>query len=156
MRFRSMYAWALPPYPIGFNRRVNNPLQGLYAWLLPPYAVILHRGRRTRRPYRTPVLAFRRERTVIVALLYGEGSNWLRNLRASGGRIVRGGRTYEIRGEPRVVDTDAAPELDRLPRLARAYCRLADRQVLLEIGERLPGVGPGRAAALSTADRREL
>lgn len=42
-----------------FNKAVNNPVQGLYAWIVPPWAVILHRGRRSGRAYRTPVLAFR-------------------------------------------------------------------------------------------------
>ena len=129
-----------------FNRVVTNRVQGVYAWLVPPWAVIVHRGRRSGRPYRTPVFAFRQERTLVIALLYGEESDWLRNLRAAGGgRVVRVGRTFEL-GEPRVVDTSAAAELERLSPLARAYCRLADNQVLAEIGERLGGFGTGRAS----------
>ena len=126
-----------------FNKAINNPVQGLYAWILPPWAVILHRGRRSGRPYRAPVLAFRRDRTLIVALLYGEESDWLRNIKNGGGRFVRKGRTYEL-SAPRVVDTSAAVELSRLSPLARAYCRLADKQVLFEIGDQLPGFGPRR------------
>jgi deazaflavin-dependent oxidoreductase (nitroreductase family) len=126
-----------------FNKAINNRVQGLYAWILPPWAVILHRGRRSGRPYRTPVLAFRRDRTLIVALLYGEESDWLRNLKSGGGRFVRMGRTYAL-STPRVVDTSAAVELSRLPALARAYCRLADKQVLFEIGDQLPGFGSRR------------
>ena len=38
---------------------------------------------------------------------------------------------------------DAAAELSRLSAPARAYCRLADKQVLVEIGERVGGFGPG-------------
>ena len=127
-----------------FNKAINNRVQGVYAWILPPWAVILHRGRRSGRAYRTPVLAFRRGRTLIVALLYGEESDWLRNLRAGGGRVVRAGRTYELVGAPRVADTAATAELEKVSPPARAYCRLADKQVLLEIGEKLPGFGPGR------------
>jgi deazaflavin-dependent oxidoreductase (nitroreductase family) len=127
-----------------FNKAVNNRVQGVYAWIVPPWAVILHRGRRSGRAYRTPVLAFRREGTLIVALLYGEESDWLRNLRAAGGgRVVRLGRTFELRGA-HVVETAAAAELSRLSPIARAYCRLADKQVLAEIGERVGGFGPGR------------
>jgi deazaflavin-dependent oxidoreductase (nitroreductase family) len=126
-----------------FNKSINNRVQGVYAWILPPWAVILHRGRRSGRPYRTPVLAFRRDLTLIVALLYGEESDWLRNLKSAGGRFVRMGRTYEL-STPRVVDTSAAVELSRLSVLARAYCRLADKQVLFEIGDQLPGFGSRR------------
>ncbi len=125
-----------------FNKAVNNRVQGLYAWLLPPWAVILHRGRRSGRTYRTPLLAFKRGGTLIIALLYGEESDWLRNLKAgAGGRVVRMGRTYEL-SAPRVVEANAT-ELSRLSPLSRGYCRLADKLVLVEIGERLPGFGPG-------------
>ena len=123
-----------------FNKVVTNRVQGVYAWILPPWAVMLHRGRRSGRPYRTPVLAFRQDRTLVVALIYGEESDWLRNLAAAGGgQVVRGGRTYEL-GTPRVVETDAAAG-SRLPRVACAYCRLADKQMLADIGERIGGFG---------------
>lgn len=136
-----------------FNKVVNNRIQGVYAWLVPPWAVILHRGRRSGRSYRTPVLAFRQDRTLVIALLYGEESDWLRNLRtAGGGQVVRMGRTFELR-EPRVVDTSTAAELSRLSPLARAYCQLADRQVLAEIGERLGEFGPGRASSAGRTER---
>ena len=55
------------------------------------------------------------------------------------------GRTFEL-GEPRVVDTSTAAELVRLSPVARAYCRLAVKQVLAEIGEHLGGFGTGRAS----------
>jgi deazaflavin-dependent oxidoreductase (nitroreductase family) len=127
-----------------FNTTINNRVQGAYAWLLPPWAVLLHRGRRSGRAYRTPVLAFKRDRTLIVALLYGDESQWLRNLRhAGGGQVVRGGRTYPL-SAPRVVETSAATELSRLRPPARAYCRLADKQVVFELGDPLPGFGRAR------------
>jgi deazaflavin-dependent oxidoreductase (nitroreductase family) len=132
-----------------FNKVVTNRVQGVYAWIVPPWAVIVHRGRRSGRAYRTPVLAFRQGRAVIVALIYGEESDWLRNLQAAGGGlIVRGGRTHEL-GRPRIVETDAAAELSRLPRVARAYCRLADKQMLADVGERIGGFGPGRTEPMS-------
>jgi deazaflavin-dependent oxidoreductase (nitroreductase family) len=124
-----------------FNKLINNRIQGVYAWLLPPWAVILHRGRRSGRRYRTPVLAFRCDRTLVLALLYGEESDWLRNLRAGTGHVVRAGRTFTV-GPPQVLDTDGQAVLTRLPLLARAYCRLANKQVLLDLGDRQPGFGP--------------
>ncbi len=76
-----------------FNREVNNPIQLTYAWLLPPWAVICHHGRRSGRPYRTPVNAYRHGQTLAVVILYGERSDWVQNVLAGGGEVVRAGRT---------------------------------------------------------------
>jgi deazaflavin-dependent oxidoreductase (nitroreductase family) len=124
-----------------FNKSVTNPVQGLYAWLVPPWAVILHRGRRSGREYRTPLLAFKRDRTLVIALLYGEESNWLANLRNGRGYVIRAGRTFVV-GPPDVVDTKSADVLlARLSRPERAYVRLAEKLAILQLGEQLPGFG---------------
>jgi deazaflavin-dependent oxidoreductase (nitroreductase family) len=127
-----------------FNKRVTNRIQGLYAWLVPPWAVILHRGRRSGRQYRTPLFAFRRGRTLVIALLYGEESEWLRNLRAGGGHVIRAGRTFVV-GAPEVVATsEAGSLLGRLSPPERAYCRLAEKLAMLDLEAPLPGFGPRR------------
>ena len=127
-----------------FNKRVTNRIQGLYAWLIPPWAVILHRGRRSGTPYRTPLFAFKQDGTLVVALLYGTGSSWLANLRAGGGHVVRRGRTFVV-GPPRMVPRDApdSPFL-QLSAPARRYCHLADELAVLDLGDRLPGFGSRR------------
>jgi deazaflavin-dependent oxidoreductase (nitroreductase family) len=131
-----------------FNKRATNRIQGLYAWLLPPWAVILHRGRRSGREYRTPLFAFRRDRTVVIALLYGHESDWLRNLVAGGGHVIRAGRTFTV-PPPKVVDTSGATQLlGRLTRPERAYCRLAEQVAVLELVEQ-PGFGPRRGSGSS-------
>jgi len=127
-----------------FNNVVTNRVQGLYAWLVPPWAVILHRGRRSGRQYRTPLFAFRRDRTLIIALLYGRRSDWLRNLRHGGGHVIRAGRTVTL-APPEIVETsDARPLLARLSRPERAYCQLVEALAIIELGEQLPGFGPRR------------
>ena len=127
-----------------FNKRVTNRIQGLFAWLVPPWAVILHRGRRSGREYRTPLFAFRRDRTLVIALLYGRESDWLRNLCDGGGHVIRAGRTFIV-GLPEIVDTSEADRLlARLSRPARAYCRLAEALAILELGEQLTGFGARR------------
>jgi deazaflavin-dependent oxidoreductase (nitroreductase family) len=129
-----------------FNKRVTNRIQGLYAWLLPPWAVILHRGRRSGRHYRTPLFAFRRDRTLVIALLYGQESDWLRNLRAGGGQVIRAGRTFTVQA-PEVIDTSGAGLLlARLSPPERAYCRLAEKLAILELAEQLSGFGPRRVS----------
>src|SRR5262245_29335356 len=116
-----------------FNKRVTNRIQALYAWLVPPWAVILHRGRRSGRRYRTPLFAFRRGRTLVIALLYGEESEWLRNLRAGDGHVVRAGRTFVVGALDVIATSEADSVLARLSRPERAYCRLADQLAVLDL-----------------------
>jgi deazaflavin-dependent oxidoreductase (nitroreductase family) len=87
-----------------FNKKVTNRVQGLWAPYLPPWAVIVHKGRKSGREYRTPVLAWRSGDRLGVVLYYGERAEWLRNVLAAGGaEVVRGGRTMRLT-DPRVVD----------------------------------------------------
>src|SRR5438270_8809372 len=88
--------WEAPQVPVKlsrrvarFNRAINNPIQRQYAWLLPPWVIIAHRGRRSGRLYRTPVNAYKRGRTLTAVILYGEGSDWVQNVLAGGGQVVR-------------------------------------------------------------------
>jgi deazaflavin-dependent oxidoreductase (nitroreductase family) len=122
-----------------FNRVVSNPIQRQYAWLLPPWAIICHRGRRSGRAYRTPVIAFKRGRTLAVTVLYGEESDWVRNVLVGGGQVVRGGRTFEL-VEPRVVSPERA---NGVSPLARLMGQLSDKLFVAELGPRLEGFGRG-------------
>ncbi len=131
----------LPRRLARFNKKVTNRIQGLYAWLVPPWAVILHRGRRSGREYRTPLLAFRRGQTLVIALVYGAESDWLRNMSEGGGRVIRAGRTFVV-GPPEIIETNAADSLlSRLSLPERKYCRLAEKLAIFEIEEQLPGFG---------------
>lgn len=102
-------------------RRVLNPLMlrvaGRFGWLV----VLEHVGRRTGTVRRTPLMAFRRGDTVLVALTYGPGVAWLRNVEAAGRcRMLLGGRVLTL-GAPVAVPPDEA--LPRLPALVRALLR---------------------------------
>jgi deazaflavin-dependent oxidoreductase (nitroreductase family) len=133
---------ALPRRLARFNRTINNPLQLRYAWLLPPWAVICHTGRRSGRSYRTPVNAYRRGRTLAVVVLYGESSDWVQNVLAGGGRVVRAGRTYDLL-DPRVV---APHEPVPLPALARVVGRLSQKLLVATLSPPEAGFGRGPAA----------
>jgi deazaflavin-dependent oxidoreductase (nitroreductase family) len=125
-----------------FNKRVTNPIQGQFAWLLPPWSVIIHRGRKSGRTYRTPVVAFRKGRTLSVTILYGENSDWVRNVLAGNGLAVRGGRTYSLLNA-RVADVDASADLSLAQ---RGYGRVSGKVLLAELGEPQPGFGRGPKA----------
>jgi deazaflavin-dependent oxidoreductase (nitroreductase family) len=128
-----------------FNRRFNNPIQLSYAWLVPPWVVICHRGRRSGRRYRTPVNAYRSgptRSTLAVVVLYGEQSDWIKNVLAGGGEVVRAGRTYELRA-PRIVDPASA---NGISTIARQLGRISGKLLVAELGEPRPGFGRGPAA----------
>jgi len=117
----------VPRSVVRFNKAINNPIQRQYAWLLPPWVVIVHRGRRSGRVYRTPVVAFRRGRELAVVILYGERSDWVQNVLAGGAEAVRGGRTYAL-SEPRVVSLEDAGTSLSAP--ARAMARTSGKLLL--------------------------
>ena len=125
-----------------FNRAVVNPIQLRYAWLVPPWTVIVHRGRNSGHLYRTPVGAFRHGRTLAVAILYGERSDWVRNVLAGGAQVVRGGRTYELE-QPRVIDVRDAGGISPF---ARAAGRLSGKLLVGSLSEPRGGFGRGPAA----------
>ncbi len=125
-----------------FNRAVNNPIQLGYAWLLPPWVVICHRGRRSGRRYRTPVMASVSGDKLAVVILYGEQSDWVENLLAGGGQVVRGGHTRELI-RPRVVGVADAAGVSRA---ARALGRVSGKLLVAELSDPLPGFGRGPAA----------
>ncbi|MEU8343496.1 nitroreductase family deazaflavin-dependent oxidoreductase [Spirillospora sp. NPDC048832] len=113
----------MPSWLPSFNKKVTNRIQGVYAPYLPPLAVVVHRGRRSGREYRTPVTAFRSGSRLIIGLPYGRDTDWVRNLLAEGrGGVERLGRARRI-ANPRVV---TAAEADALPRPARSAARYMD------------------------------
>ncbi|MFD6160955.1 nitroreductase family deazaflavin-dependent oxidoreductase [Nocardia sp. NPDC060256] len=104
-----------------FNRIVTNRLVRPTAGKLPPYTIIHHVGRRSGRAFDTPVFASYRGDLLLVPLVYGDRSDWVRNLLAAGGGAATyRRRTRELRA-PRLIDAQGAAEL---PRPARLYTRL--------------------------------
>jgi deazaflavin-dependent oxidoreductase (nitroreductase family) len=66
-------------------------------------SVIRHTGRRSGRVYETPVVAARHGDFFLIALPYGERTDWLRNVLSKGSAvIVTGGRAFEI-DQPEVI-----------------------------------------------------
>jgi deazaflavin-dependent oxidoreductase (nitroreductase family) len=66
-------------------------------------SVVRHVGRRSGRPYQTPVVAVEHDDGFLIALPYGERTDWLKNVLARGSAtVVSGGRSYEV-DEPEVI-----------------------------------------------------
>ena len=106
-----------------FNRLVFNRVVRTFAGRrLSPVAVVVHRGRRSGRRYRTPVLAFRVDGGYLVALFYGDDRDWVRNVLAAGAcTLERGGRRVELTA-PRLLD--AGDGLALVPAPVRPALRL--------------------------------
>jgi deazaflavin-dependent oxidoreductase (nitroreductase family) len=108
-------------------------------------SVVRHVGRQSGRAYQTPVVVARRDDSFLIALPYGERTDWLKNVLASGSAtIVTDGRSYEV-GRPEVIPMAEAtayfrPQDQRLHRQFRVGTAL---QVRLAQGDP-PPAGPAR------------
>ncbi len=72
-----------------FNKRFTNRVARHIAGWMPGFAIVTHTGRRSGRAYRTPVNAFHRDDHYVFALVYGSGSDWVRNVQAAGRCTIR-------------------------------------------------------------------
>jgi deazaflavin-dependent oxidoreductase (nitroreductase family) len=114
-----MVVMQLPQWLARFNRHVTNPLQRLWAGWVPTMGILEHVGRRSGKPYRTPLTVFSAEidgrAGLAILLTYGPDRDWLKNLTAAGGgRLQRYGKTFAVTN-PRVVSkAEAAPHVKGL------------------------------------------
>jgi len=72
-----------------FTARVINPVTRRFAGWLPGFAILSHVGRTSGRTYRTPINVFRRGDYYLFALTYGSNVDWVKNVLASGGCLMR-------------------------------------------------------------------
>ncbi len=72
--------WLAKANRAGFNRLVRK-----IAPRAPGFGIVVHRGRRSGRTFRTPVNVFRRDGGFLIALTYGADSDWVKNVLAAGG-----------------------------------------------------------------------
>jgi deazaflavin-dependent oxidoreductase (nitroreductase family) len=88
---------ALPRRLAAFNRRVTNHVTGPLARRLPGFGVVVHRGRRSQREYRSPVNVFVAPGGYVMALTYGADSDWVKNVLTAGGcDLETRGRTVHL------------------------------------------------------------
>lgn len=93
----------LPKRLARFNRVATNRVLGKLTPHLAGFGTIVHRGRSSGRTYHTPVNVFEEPEGYVVALTYGPGADWVRNVLAAGGcELVTRGRTVQLTA-PRVA-----------------------------------------------------
>ncbi|MFR9750020.1 nitroreductase family deazaflavin-dependent oxidoreductase [Nocardia sp. 004] len=87
----------LPRALANFNRHITNPAAGVLAGRAPGFGIVVHRGRKSGRSYRTPVMVFTQDGTYRIALTYGRNVDWVKNIRAAGGfTLETRGRVVEL------------------------------------------------------------
>jgi deazaflavin-dependent oxidoreductase (nitroreductase family) len=85
-------------------------------------SVVRHVGRRSGRTFETPVVAARRDDGFLIALPYGERTDWLKNVLAGGSAtIVTNGHSYEV-DRPEIIPMAEATGYFR-PREQRMHRR---------------------------------
>lgn len=85
------------------------------------YSIVKHTGRRSGRTYQNPVSAYPLGDGFVVPVLYGGGSQWVRNVMANGGFVLRTkGRDF-ILARPEIIAPSQA--LPAFPRLLRRTMR---------------------------------
>ena len=112
-----------------FNKRVTHHLTRPLVGHL-TFAEVEHVGRRTGRRHVTPLNAFRDGDVVTVALTYGRGTDWLRNVRAAGGCRMRVGPDVLTLGPPRDIATEEGR--GRMPAPVRVVLALLDVDEFVE------------------------
>ncbi len=66
-------------------------------------SIVRHVGRRSGRTYETPVVAVEHDDSFLIAIPYGERTDWVKNVLASGkATVVTHGRTYGV-DQPQVI-----------------------------------------------------
>lgn len=93
------------------NRRVTNPKQMRTAGQPGAYAsVVNHVGRVSGREHRTPVVAVPADHGFAIALPYGAGADWVRNVMAAGtATLEHEGRTIPVVRPELMLAPDADP-----------------------------------------------
>ena len=139
-----MNTMELPQGLARFNRHVTNPIQRMWAGWLPLFGIVEHVGRRSGKPYRTPVNVFSAtvdgKPGVAILLPYGPDRDWLKNLTAAnGGRMRRNGKDFRISDPHVVTKAEAAAHVARgWGRFSRG-CRSSKPYCSPRPGESEPG-----------------
>lgn len=116
----------IPKRVARWNRAgLNRVVRHVAPWM-PGLGLVVHRGRRSGRQYRTPVELFPAEGGVIIALTYGKETDWLRNIQAAGsGEVRTRGRVLRV-SEPRVYRDETRQGIRPAERAALRLLGVAD------------------------------
>jgi deazaflavin-dependent oxidoreductase (nitroreductase family) len=126
---------------VGLNRLTRH----IAPWL-PGFGVVVHRGRRSGRRYRTPVNVFPAADGYLIALTYGPGTDWVKNVMAAAGcELETRGRTVRL-VSPRLYRDKTRRGIRPGERQILRAIGVADFMALTTASTGSPGTGPSPAA----------
>jgi deazaflavin-dependent oxidoreductase (nitroreductase family) len=132
------------------NKAGLNRLTKLIAPWAPGWAVVIHRGRKSGRMFRTPLWAFRRNGGYVIALTYGPGADWVRNVLADGGcELETRRRRYQL-GAPRLYRDENASDMPAFIRFMLRRVIKAPEFLSLDLVGELPTATSSRSGTAST------
>jgi deazaflavin-dependent oxidoreductase (nitroreductase family) len=95
----------LPKRLARFNRVVTNRINKHVVGWAPGFGLIVHKGRKSGKEYRTPLNVFRTDDGFLVALTYGPGADWVKNvLAAESCTLITRRRNYRVHSPELVHD----------------------------------------------------
>ncbi len=92
-----------------FNKHYFNRLARRFAGVSrTPFALIRHIGRRSGKPYETPIIVVPQGDAFVIALTYGPDVDWYRNVQAAGkATLLWHNQEYTLK-QPESIDAKAA------------------------------------------------
>ncbi len=118
MSARARFLWTLKHTLNRLTARIARSRFG-------PFALVRHVGRRSGRPYETPLILARVSEGFVAELTYGPDVDWYKNITAAGRcTIVHHGREYEVDA---ITDYPTDQGLAAFPAPARAILRTLGR-----------------------------
>ncbi|HYZ66874.1 MAG TPA: nitroreductase family deazaflavin-dependent oxidoreductase [Mycobacterium sp.] len=132
------------------NKIGLNQLTKFIAPWAPGWAVVIHRGRKSGRTFRTPLWAFRRQGGFVIALTYGPSADWVRNVMAAGGCEVESRRRRYRLGNPRLYRDENASDMPAFIRFMLRRVIKAPEFLSLDIVSELPTKTTPRSQATSS------
>ena len=118
------------PIPHGMrhvNKVALNKVTLKVAPWLPGLGVVVHRGRKSGKVYRTPVNVFSRpDDRYVLALTYGADTDWLKNVLAADGCVLLTRGTHIELAEPRLFHDEARGEIRVVERVVLGLLHVYD------------------------------
>jgi deazaflavin-dependent oxidoreductase (nitroreductase family) len=104
---------------------LNKVTRRIAPWM-PGLGVVVHHGRRSGRVYQTPVSVFAVQDGYVLALTYGPGTDWVKNVLAAGGCELRTrGRLIRLTA-PRLYHDETRRGIRPVERQVLRVIRVAD------------------------------